>query len=360
MSLPPRRRSITTRARGANSPSKAESRVPSAESLLDQLDAIEREGGDGTLRIARGTTIPVSNVDKVYFPEGRRTKGDVLRYYARVAPQVLPVLKDRPLVLKRSPEGIKGKPFFQQRPPERVPAGVRVEEVETEAGPQERVVGGDLATLLYLVQLGCISMDPWHSRVQSLDDADYTILDLDPGPRATFGRVVEVAQAVREQLEALGLHGTPKTSGSRGVHVVVPLPRGTSYETALVLAQLVATRVAEASPQIATVERTVSARPAGAVYVDYLQNVRAKSVAAAYCLRAKPGATVSAPLDWQEVGAGLDPRDFTVDTMPTRLAERGDLWVEGMRRRNSLAAIRAVLEGGSGGRRGRRGRRGGR
>ena len=347
MSPPSRRRATAGSLRGARSRSKAEGRGSRAEGLVEQLDAIEREGGDGTLRIARGKAFPVSNLDKVYFPDGRRTKGDVLRYYARVAPYILPVLKDRPLVLKRSPEGIKGKPFFQQNPTEHVPAGVRVEEVETETGPQERAVGGDLATLLYLAQLGCISMDPWHSRVQSLEDADYTVLDLDPGPRATFARVVEVALAVKEQLDDLGLHGAPKTSGSRGVHVVVPLPRGTSYETALVLAQLVATRVAEAGPRIATVERTVSARSAGAVYVDYLQNVRGKSIAAAYCLRAKPGATVSAPLDWTEVGDGLDPGDFTVDTMPARLAERGDLWDEGMRRRNTLGAIRAVVEGGS-------------
>ncbi|MEJ7811761.1 MAG: DNA ligase D [Gemmatimonadaceae bacterium] len=315
---------------------------PSAESLPFQLDVIEREGGDGTVRVARGKSLEVSSLDKVYFPKDKYTKGDIMRYYARVAPAILPALADRPLVLKRMPEGVNGETFFQQKPPGSAPDAVRVAEIETDAGMQERVIGGDVATLLYLVQLGCISMDPWHARVRSLESADYTVLDLDPGPRANFRRVVDVALAVRAELDALGLHAAPKTSGSRGIHIAVPLPARTSWETALVLAQLVATRVVRANPRIATVERTVSARAPGAVYVDYLQNVRGKSVAAAYCVRAKPGATASAPLDWSELGPDLDPRDFTIETLPARLAERGDLWAAAMARRNTLRTIRAV------------------
>jgi bifunctional non-homologous end joining protein LigD len=335
--MSPSRRTPRPSASGSIRPPSAGTR------LLSELETIERSGGDGTIRLAARTSLRVSSLDKVWFPEDGVTKGDVMRYYARVAPYILPALVDRPLVLKRSPEGASGETFFQQRPPERAPSAVRVEAVETEAGDQERTIGGGLATLLYLVQIGCISMDPWHSRLQSLDEPDYTILDLDPGPRAPFARVVEVALAVKEELDALALRGAPKTSGSRGIHIVLPLPRGLTYDDALRLAQLVATRVAERRPRAATVERAVGERAPGAVYVDYLQNVRGKSVAAAYCVRAKPGATVSTPLEWAELDGALDRSAFTIETVPARIAELGDLWRASMRRRNPIGAVRAAL-----------------
>ncbi|HEU4562999.1 MAG TPA: non-homologous end-joining DNA ligase, partial [Gemmatimonadaceae bacterium] len=300
-------------------------------------------GGDGEIRLAGGKRLALSSLDKPYFPQPRLTKGDVMRYYARVARWILPVLRDRPLVLKRSPEGIDGEFFFQQKPPATAEGVARVRVIDTEIGAQERVIGGDLATMLYVVQIGCISMDPWGSRVRSLDAADYAVLDLDPGPKASFGRVVVVALAVKEVLDALGLHAVPKTSGSRGIHIAVPLPLRTSFEDAQALGERVATRVAEAHPRIATVERSLDDRPPGAVYVDFLQNARGKSVAAAYSVRAKPGATVSTPLDWGEVGPALDPHAFTILSVPERIAARGDLWREGMRRRNPARAVRAAL-----------------
>jgi bifunctional non-homologous end joining protein LigD len=312
---------------------------------VQQLDLIEHEGGSGTIELARGISLDVSNLDKVFFPADGYTKGDVMRYYARVAPAILAAMRDRPLVLKRSPGGIAGQTFFQQRPPEHLPDGVRVEAVTAADGePQERIVGGDLATLLYTVQIGCISVDPWFSRVSSEDQADYTILDLDPGPRAPFSRIVQVARWIREELDALELRAALKTSGSRGLHIAIPLPSRTSYETALLLAQLVATRVATRHPKEATVERSVKARPPATVYVDYLQNVKGKSVAAAYCVRAKPGATVSTPLGWDELEPGLDPRDFTIQSVPGRLATVGDIWSSALRRRNSAAAVRAAAD----------------
>ncbi len=256
-----------------------------------------------------------------------------------MAKYVLPVIADRPLVLRRFPEGIDGTPFFQQKPPKEAPPGVRVETIDTEEGAQPRIVGGDLETLLYLAQIGCISMDPWQSRVQSIDEADYTILDLDPGPGADFKQVVEVTLAVHAELQALQITGVPKTSGSRGIHVVLPLPKGSGYETALILAQLVATQVAGTHPRIATVERRVDRRPKSTVYVDYLQNIRGKSVACAYSVRAKPGALVSAPLDWSEITPSLDLRDFTIETMPSRVSASGDLWGLAMKKRNFLRAI---------------------
>jgi bifunctional non-homologous end joining protein LigD len=191
-------------------------------------------------------------------------------------------------------------------------------------------------TLLYVIQLGAISIDPWHSRVQSVQMADYSIIDLDPGPRAAFGRVIEVAQAVREVLDRLKLHAVPKTSGASGLHVVIPLPRGVPNDGARMVAELVATMVAERHPKIATIERWVRSRPPRAIYVDYLQNIRGKTVAGVYSARAEPTATVSTPLSWDEITGDLDPRAFTIASVPARVREVGDLWAEGMRRANSL------------------------
>jgi bifunctional non-homologous end joining protein LigD len=316
-----------------------------AGSVEQQLAAIEHDGGDGDVQIKRGLSLHVSSLGKVYFPDDGYTKGDVMRYYARVAPQILPVMLDRPLVLKRTPEGIKGEVFFQQKPPEHVPPVIRVGTVVNDDGVSaERIVGGDLATLLYTVQIGCVSVDPWESRLDLLDSMDYTILDLDPGPRATFDRVIEVARWVKEELDERGLRAALKTSGSRGLHIVIPLPLRTPYEAGLLLAQLIATRVAEAHPRNATVERSVKARPPAAVYVDYLQNVKGKSVAAAYCVRAKPGAMVSTPLQWKELNGSLDPRELTIETVPKRIVKLGDIWSSALKTRNTGAAIRAAAD----------------
>jgi bifunctional non-homologous end joining protein LigD len=315
--------------------------------LETALADAERDGRDAHLTLGKGVSIKFSNLDKVWFPgkAGGYTKGDVLRHYVRVEKYILPVMLDRPLVLKRFPDGINGEAFYQQKAPARPPNGVRVETIEDADGDRvERLVGGSLATLLYQVQLGTISVDPWHARVRSLGFADYSVIDLDPGPRAKFDRVVEVATFVKEELDRLGLKAALKTSGASGIHVFLPLPPKTSNESALLIAQIIATRVAVAHPTEATVERTVADRPKSAVYVDYLQNILGKSVAAAYAVRARPGATVSTPLEWSELKASLDPRDFTIETVSARFAKVGDLWAESLSKRNTAAAIKALTK----------------
>lgn len=307
-----------------------------ADRVAAEIERICHDGGAGVLNLPTGT-LEVSNLDKIFFPATGHTKGDVMRFYARVAPVLLPTIADRPLVMKRFPNGVRGQAFYQQRAPADPPASVRIEPVSDEGlTTQNRLIGGDLATLLYVVQLGAISIDPWHSRVQSVKFADYSIVDLDPGPRAPFARVIEVAHAVKQVLDELGLHAVPKTSGASGLHVVLPLPGSVPNDAARMIAELVATRVAERSPRIATVERSVNARPRGAVYVDFLQNIRGKTVAGVYSVRARPEPTVSTPLDWSELTDGFTPTAFTIDTVPDRLRERGDLWARGMRRLNSL------------------------
>ena len=305
--------------------------------VVTQLARLQDQEGaaEGTLDLGGGQRLDVSNLEKVFFPKHAYTKGDLLAYYAGVSPFLLPAIADRPLVLKRFPHGVSGESFYQQRAPDDPPPGVRVEAVADEGiKTQQRLVGGDLATLLYVVQLGAISIDPWHSRVPWVGSADYAIVDLDPGPRASFRRVVDVALWVKEELDRLGLHGIAKTSGSKGIHVVLPLVPATSNETARLLAELVATRVAERHPREATVTRWVQSRPVSAVYVDFLQNIRGKTVASVYSVRATPDATVSTPLRWEELTPDLDPAEFTIRTIAPRVREVGDLWSQGMRQVN--------------------------
>jgi len=307
--------------------------------LVAQLQEIEDESGSGTVQLPTGP-LDVSNLDKIFFPKTKHTKGDLMRYYARVSPVLVPAMADRPLVLKRFPNGVNGKAIYQQRAPADPPPSVLVETVGDEGfTAQDKLIGGDLATLLYLAQLGAISVDPWHSRMQSLQMADYAIIDLDPGPRAMFARVIEVAHAVKVVLDTLRLRAVPKTSGASGMHVVLPLPRNVPNDGARTIAEIVATTVAERYPKIATIERSVRLRPRGTIYVDFLQNIRGRTVAGVYSARAQPTPTVSAPLRWDEVDDRLDPTHFTIDTMLERLSKVGDLWAKGMKKPNSLEGV---------------------
>jgi bifunctional non-homologous end joining protein LigD len=309
-------------------------------SVLTQLTEIEGRKGGGTLDLGRGRKLNVSNLDKVFFPKEKYTKGDVMRFYTRIADFILPAMHDRPLVLKRFPNGIAGESFYQQKASETTPPEVRVEVIETDGGEkQPRVIGGDLLTLLYTIQLGAISVDPWHSRVQSLEHADYTIIDLDPGPRANFGRVILVARWAKDVIDGFGLNAAIKTSGSTGLHIYLPLPPRTPNDAATLVAQMIATKVADAHPKEATIERSVKARGAATVYVDYLQNIQGKTVAGPYCVRAKPGATVSTPLKWTELTDNLDPRAFHLGNAAERFEKVGDIWSEAMKKKNSLRAL---------------------
>ena len=311
-----------------------------AMTIVEQLRA-DPNARQADLQVDSTHKVAVTNVGKIFFPRPKITKGELLQYYAEVSPYLLPALEDRPLVLKRWPNGIgKGGEFYQQKAPDKVPAGVRVEEVEDEGiSTQRRLIGGNLATLLYIVQLGAISTDPWSSRVQTIADADYSIIDLDPMPKATFKHVIKVARWVKEELDELGLHAVMKTSGASGIHIVMPLPRGASYEISRALAELVARRVNEKHKKETTVIRAVRDRPQDAVYVDFLQNIRGKTVASVYSARAEEHASVSTPLKWNELTDDLEPSDFTIRNVPQRLKRVGDLWAEGMRRVNRLPGI---------------------
>ena len=334
----PRKRSgrITTASGGAGPTHRSNALT----SVLDQLQDLETRRASGVLVLPGDERLDVSNLHKIFWPEGGLTKGDLMRYYVAVSPCLLPVVADRALVMKRFPNGVTGKAFYQQKAPDAVPDDVRVEVVEGDDGVPSRLVGGSLKTLLYMTQLAAISQDPWFSRVQSPDIADHVAIDLDPMPDATFPRVLDVARWVRDELAALGAVGYPKTSGADGLHIFIPLPAGTPYEAGLIYCQIVATMVATKHPQAATVERAVRARGSAMVYVDYLQNIQGKTLACAYSARASVYAGASTPLTWDEIDGGVDRHDFTIRTLPERLRKVGDLWAQ--LRRSKGVNLRAV------------------
>jgi bifunctional non-homologous end joining protein LigD len=334
------------RARAGRPRSTAAATLPpppggeAAARLLERLTQLEAHGGEGVLELDEGR-LPVRHLDRVLWPGLRITKGDLMRYYVWIAPLMLPAVEDRPLVMRRFPEGVRGKAFYQQRAPARVPPGVRVESLPVDRAVPSRLIGGSLLTLLYTTQLAVISQDPWFSRVGSLDDADHAALDLDPMPGVAFTTVTDVARWIGEILERLGVPSVPKTSGAEGLHVYVPLPPRTSFQTARLFCELVATLVADRHPRVATVERALNAR-GRRVYVDYLQNARGKSLAAVYSVRATRDAGVSTPLRWGELDSRLDRHDFTLRTVPARVHRTGDLWA-GLRQ-SSGADLAGALE----------------
>ena len=315
--------------------------------IVEQLATIEQGSGDGILAFGRGVTLPVSSLDRAVWPRDGVTKGALMRYYAGVAPALLPLLKDRPLVLERHPRGVSGPSFHQHAPGENLPPSVRTADVPMEDGSTEpRFIGGDLPTLLYTIQLGAIAINPWHARLDSLAHPDYMVLDLDPMPRVPASRIIKLARIVSEHLVQLGLRHGLKTSGSRGIHLVVPLPARTSWETSAALAERVASAVAQAHPEMATVERALTARPKGSIYIDHRQNGRGQTLASTWSARAKPGAPVSTPVTCAELESGkADPRGWTVLSVPEELAARKRVWAAAFRGGNDAATIRAALEG---------------
>jgi bifunctional non-homologous end joining protein LigD len=271
------------------------------------------------------TQVQISHLDKVYWPQDGFTKGDLAGYYEKMAETILPYLAGRPESMHRNPGGISGPDFFQKDAPE-VPSWVTTVPIYSDSNSKDVhwIVCNDKETLLYLVNLGCIELNPWHSRVGSLDRPDYCLLDLD-AKSVGFDVVVQVAQTVHQVLDEYHVAGYPKTSGKTGMHVCIPLGGKYTYEQSKQFAQIIMNLVHERLPEITSVERSPEKRE-GLIYLDYLQNRHGQTMAAPYCLRPIKGAPVSAPLEWDEVAPGLDPQNYNLRTMDARLAEVGDLW----------------------------------
>ncbi|MEW5742436.1 MAG: DNA ligase D [Myxococcota bacterium] len=268
--------------------------------------------------------IKVSNADKVFFPESGITKGEVVGYYRAVSRWLLPYLRDRPLMLTRYPDGITGKSFFQKAKPQGAPDFIRTVSVfnEEEGRALEQIVCDDVRTLEWCATMGAIPLHIPAARVATIDRADWVVIDFDPKD-ASFDHVIELARALKRLCDEAELPSFPKTSGSSGLHVLIPLGLQLDHAGARQLAELFATLLVQAHPKIATLERTLKKR-GGRVYVDAGQNGAGRLIAAPLCVRAQPGAPVSMPLTWDEVKPGLGPRQFTVRDAVGRLEQRGD------------------------------------
>jgi bifunctional non-homologous end joining protein LigD len=263
--------------------------------------------------------VPLTNTAKVFWPDDGYTKGDLFEYYRTISPWMLPYLADRPVVLTRFPDGIAGKSFYQQDAPGFVPQWIRTQRMWSEQAQREisYFVCDDEAALLYLVNLGTIPLHVWASRTASIDRPDWCVLDLDPKD-APFSDVIRVAQTAHAVCQEIGLPNLVKTSGSSGLHVLIPLGCQCRHDEARSLGELLARVITAEVPEISTITRQISRR-GGKVYVDYLQNGSGRLVVAPFSVRAIPGAPVSMPLRWSEVKPGLDIRSFTIKTAPARM-----------------------------------------
>ena len=297
---------------------------------LDSVEAAEAlipaRGKACEVRVG-GKTVRLTNLQKPFWPELGITKGDLLRYYASVSKWLLPHLKDRAMVMKRYPNGWNGPFFFMKRTPEHAPAWLETCAIEHKSKSIiDFPMVQDLAALLWVVNLGCIDLNQWYGTCEDYDRPDYLHFDLDPVPGADFARVRETALMVRDSLAKLGMKSYPKTTGSKGIHVYVPIVRGPLQKDVWRFAKEFARAMESLDPKLVTAEYKVAKRPPGRVLVDYNQNAWGRTLASVYSVRARPGATVSTPVTWEEVENGVEIEDFTLRNVPERLRERGDLF----------------------------------
>ena len=280
-----------------------------------------------TVLTVSGREVRLTNLRKPFWPELGITKGHLLQYYADVSPLLLPHICDRAMVMKRYPHGAAGEFFFMKRAPTPRPDWIRTCSIEHESGNIiDFPVIDDLPSLLWVINLGCIDLNQWYARCDDVDRPDYLHFDLDPGDGASFEQVRETSLIVRDALETLDMQPLIKTSGSKGLHVYVPIVRGPVQKTVWTFAKALAVALASRHPALMTSEYRVAKRPKGRVLVDYNQNAWGRTLASIYSVRPRPQATVSTPLTWKEVAGGATIEDFRLDNVRPRLAKRGDLW----------------------------------
>lgn len=272
--------------------------------------------------------VKLTNQDKIYFPKDGITKGDVIDYYLSVATYILPYLKNRPLSLNRFPNGIEEQGFYQKDAGDTIPDWIKTTQVYSESNDKyiDYIYCNDKATLAYLNNLGCIDMNPWNSSLPDLEHPDYLVLDLDPSKKNTFDDVIETALQVNEVLKSIKIKGYCKTSGSTGIHVYIPMGGKYDFDQVKDFAHILMKQVNEKLPELTTLERSLQKRDNKKIYLDYLQNRTGQTLASAYSLRPKQGASVSMPLDWDELKPGLKPTDFNIDNALERIKEKGDLF----------------------------------
>ncbi|KAA9042193.1 DNA ligase D [Ginsengibacter hankyongi] len=288
----------------------------------------EKTGKDDKVFTFGKSKVKATHLSKIYFPEDGITKGDVINYYISMADYILPYLKGRPESLLRNPNGIHGQGFFQKDAAGNVPSYVNSKKLFSESTNKDidYIICDNEATLTYMNNLGCIEINPWHSTIKSLDNPDYLIIDIDPSEKNSFEQVIEAANVVKQVLDKAGASSFCKTSGASGLHVYVPTGRKYSYEQVKDFAYIICIMASEELKDFTTLERNLQKRGNDKIYMDYLQNRRGQTIASVYSLRPKVGATVSAPLFWKEVKAGLSPQQFTIHNMLEVVKKRGDIF----------------------------------
>jgi bifunctional non-homologous end joining protein LigD len=301
---------------------------------VDEFLSLDHPKGDLLVQVGR-EQVSVTSLDRVYWPDSKLTKFDLLTFYLKIADYIMPYLQDRPAILQRWPRGINAPMFFQQDL-DTAPEFIKTARLTNQEGRQlDYGVYSTTASLLHFVNIGTIEQHPWHSTVKRLDKPDWIAIDLDP-KKAPWQNVLQVALVVKEVADEVGLEAFPKTSGSSGIHIYVPLKPANEYDKVAEFARLFASEVARRAPGIATVERTIAKRKSTQVYVDWMQNARGKSLAAPFTARAKPGATVSMPLEWKQISKGVEIKDFTITNVPDLLKKKGDAWKDFFASRQSL------------------------
>ncbi len=316
-----------------------------AERKRDAAVAIPNDVDNATVE-AGGQRVALTNLRKVYFPQLALTKGDLLRYYARIAAALIPHVADRAIVMKRYPHGVAGDFFYMKRAPSPRPPWIRTCSIEHSSGNViDFAVVDDMQSLLWLINLGCIDLNPWYSPCDDPNHPMYLHFDLDPTPGATFAVVREAALIVRDVLQGLGMTPFVKTSGSEGVHIYVAIRSGPTQHDVWAIAKEIGHHMAKAHPDVLTAEYRIAKRPPGHVLVDYNQNAFGKTLASIYSVRPNEQASVSTPVTWDEIAAGCEPSDFTVFNVPERVATIGDLWQPLLRARGRFSLEKFANKG---------------
>ena len=319
-SNPAAKRSAAGASRKKSSPVRRETARAGGGLVIPDID------GDAELTIA-GRKVKLTNLAKPFWEEEGIAKRDLLQYYADIAPALLPHLRDRAMVMKRYPNGAYGKCFFMKRAPSPRPEWIETSRIDHKSGNIiDFPMIQDLPSLLWVVNLGCIDLNQWYARCDDVDRPDYLHFDLDPVPGANFERVRQAALVVRAALSELGMQPLVKTTGSKGIHIYVPIVRGPIQKDVWRFAKALAIALATKHPKLLTSEYRVAQRPRGRVLVDYNQNAWGRTLASLYSPRPKPGATVSTPVTWEEVEDGVEIGDFTIANVPARVKKLGDLW----------------------------------
>ena len=281
--------------------------------------------GDIRLEVG-GREVRLTNLDKPFWASPTITKGQLIQYYADVAPVLLPHIEDRAMVMKRYPHGAAGEFFFMKRAPSPRPDWIRICRIGHDASSIDFPVIDDLPSLLWVINLGCIDLNQWYARCDDVDRPDYVHFDLDPGEGATWDNVLDSGLIVREALDALKMPSLVKTTGSRGLHLYVPIVRGPSQKDVWTFAKALAAELARRNPKLLTAEYKVAKRPRGRVLVDYNQNAWGRTLASIYSVRPRPRAPVSTPVTWKEIEQRIAIEDFRLDNVRDRIAQVGDLW----------------------------------